>query len=372
MPVYCIVFQMQRSNEIRTRFGMYIVFVVLLSAVTVRGKACLQFCDCVGDQHVVADCSGKKLNRVPTNVNSTMYYIDLSNNSITEIRMSDFRGYANISILNLSNNLISDIAEDSFKELINVTHIYLSENNISYLPPSTFNHNSNLKKLYLKSNPITLPQHESILQSDSITYLDVAFCNITVFSAEIFSALPNLVAIRLDGNVLTNITTETFEPLRNLEEIYMESETVKYAEPSNQEFLNYLEKRGIKYYGPAVCREESSTAIPLNLQLTVPVANPSVCNQTHRVLTSATTRAISVAEATTSSVKQTMFTSNDALHTANTSSAVTHKPVLHNLNDKTEDHEGLTFKKVSGNNSPSLTITTINILSTCLGLLILL
>ena len=349
---------------------MYFVFVVLLSAVTTSGETCLEVCDCVGDQHVVADCSGQNLNKIPTNMNTTLHYIDLSNNSITEIRMSDFNGYGSISVLNLSSNGVSDIDEDSFKELINVTHIYLSDNNISYLPPSTFNHNANLKKLYLKSNPLTLPQKKSILKSDSITYIDIAFCNITVLPPEIFAALPNLVAIRLDGNVLKNITTEIFEPLRNLEEIYMESETVKCAETSYEEFLNYIGKYGIKYYGPSICCGERSTTIPLALKLTVSVANPSVCNQTHLAFTSATTRAISATEATTPSLNWTTFTSNDARHTANSvSSSVTYSPDLQNLTEMTEGHEDLSSKSLSGIHSPSLMMTTINILSTCFGLL---
>jgi len=360
---------MQHTKEIRARFRMYVVFAVLLSAVTINSESCLEICDCVGDQHVVADCSGKKLNKVPANINTTLHYIDLSNNSITDIRKSDFNGYASIRILNLSNNGISNIGGDTFKELINVTHIYLSENNITYLPPNAFNQNANLKKLYLRSNPLTLPENKSILQSDSIIYLDIAFCNITVLPVEIFGALPNLVAIRLDGNVLTNSTTETFEPLRNLEEIYMESETVKCAEKPYQDFLNYLEKRGIKYYGPAICSEECLSTMPLALKLTVPVANPAVCNQTHRVLTSATTRAVSATEAITPSPNRTTLTSNDARLTVNISSSETYSPVLHKVAEITEGHDVLNSKFLSGNNSPSLMMTTINILSTCFGLL---
>jgi len=348
---------------------MYVAFVVLLSAVTISGESCLEICDCVGDQHVVADCSGKKLNKVPANINTTLHYIDLSNNSITEIRKSDFDGYATISILNLTNNGVSDICEDSFKELINVTHVYLSDNNISYLPPNAFNQNSNLKKIYLRNNPLTLPDNESILQSDSIIYLDIAFCNITVLPVEIFAAVPNLVAIRLDGNVLVNITTETFEPLRNLEELYMESGTVNCAEKSYQEFLNYLEKRGIIYYGPAICSEECLSTIPLAVKVAVPVANPALCNQTHRLLTSVATRAITATEAITPYPNRPTFTSNDARLTVDTSSPETYNPLLHNLTEITEDHEELTSKTLSGNNSPSLMITTINILSTCFGLL---
>jgi hypothetical protein len=149
----------------------------------------------------------------------------------------------------------------------------------------------------------------------------------------------------------------------------MESETVKCAETSYQVFLNYLEKRGIRYYGPAICGEERSTTTPLALNLTVPVANPAVCNQTHQVLTSATTRPISATEATAPSLNWTTFTSNDARHTANVSSSVTHNPDLHNLTEMIEGHEEFSSKSLSGNHSPNLILTTINILSTCFGLL---
>jgi hypothetical protein len=361
------MFQVQHTNENWPRLGTRVVVIVLLSATTVRGKACLDRCECVGEQYMVADCSGKKLNKVPENVNTTLHYIDLSNNNITEIRMDDLRGYASIRILNLSSNSVSNIYEDSFKELVNVTHIYLSENNISYLPPTTFNHNVILKKLYLKGNPLTLPEHKSILQSDSITYLDVAFCNITVLPADIFVAVPNLVALRLDGNILTNITIETFEPLRNLEEIYMESETLKCAESSYEELLNYLGKRGIKYYGPAICYEECLPTVPLTV--TVHTATPTVCNQTHQAVTSIIASTISATETAMSSLKRTTFTSNEARHTANTSSLVTHNPVLPSLSDKTQGNEELTSKSLFGNSSPSLMMTIINLLSICLGLL---
>jgi Leucine-rich repeat (LRR) protein len=283
--------------------------------------------------------------------------------------MSDFNGYATISVLNLSSNGVSDIDEDSFRGLINVTHIYLSENNISYIPPRTFNQNAFLKKLYLKNNPLTLPENESILQSDSITYLDIAFCNITLLPVDTFASLPNLVAIRLDGNVLTNITTETFEPLRNLEEIYMESKTVKCAEKFYKEFLNYLEKRAIKYYGPSICCEECLSTRPFAVKLTIPILNPAVCNGTRLVLTSATTRTISSTEASIPSLNGTTFTPNDAHLTANTSSSVTYNPDLHNTTDITEDDEELSSKSLSGNHSPSRMMTAINVLSTCLGLL---
>jgi hypothetical protein len=362
------MFQVQHTNENRTGLETHVVVIVLLSATTVCGKACLEGCDCVGEQYIVADCSGKKLNKVPENVNTTLHYIDLSNNSITEIRLHDLRGYASIRILHLSNNGVSNIYEDSFKELVNVTHIYLSENNISYFPPTAFNNNVNLKKLYLKGNPLTLPEHKSILESDSITYLDIAFCDITVLPADIFVALPKLVALRLDGNILTNITIETFEPLRNLEEIYMESKTLKCAESSYQEFFKYLEKRGIKYYGPPICCEECLTTIPLTLKLTVPIATPTVYNQT-KVVTSVIASTISATETTTPSLKRTTFTSNEARHTANTSSLVTHNPVLQDLSNQTEGHEELTSKSVAGNYSPSLMMTTINLLSIYFGLL---
>ena len=368
MRMYCVVFQMQLIKENRTRFGKCAVFVVLVSTATVCGKTCLAGCHCFGEECTVADCSGKNLKKVPENVNSSLHYIDLSNNRITEIRLDDLRGYASIRIINLSNNGINKIYEDSFHELVNLTHLYLSENNISYLPPATFNHNVNLKKLYLKRNPLTIPKRTSLLASDSITYLDIAFCNITHLPAEIFVSLPHLVALRLDGNILTNIPTGTFEALKSLEEIYMESETVKCAEPSHREFIIYLQKRGIKYYGPAICCKECSNTMSLALEVTVHFANSTVSNQAHRVVTSAMENTISATETTVPSLKRTTFICDDARHGVEMSS-LTHNPVLQNFSQLTEGLEESSSKSLPGSYSPSLTTSTINLLSTCFGVL---
>jgi Leucine-rich repeat (LRR) protein len=362
---------MQHTNAKRTRFGHWGVFIILIFAVTISGNPCPDVCDCLGEEdYILADCSGQDLNKIPENNNITLYYIDLSNNSITEIRKYDLRGYKSIRILNLSNNGISNIDENLFQELVNLKYIYLSENNISSLPPTTFNRNLNLKKLYLKGNPLTLSNHTSISVSDSITYLDISFCNITLLPAGSFVSIPNLVALRLDGNILTNITIETFEPLRKLKEVYMESETSKCAESPFYEFHNYLVKRGINYYGPPVCTDECQSTIPPTLKLTAPVSTAAVPKQTQGALTSVIPRTIpAILETSTPSLKQTSLIFNETNQIANISSE-THKPVLQNFSYQTQTHDESTSESLQRNYSSNIAATAINTLAIYVSLLV--
>lgn len=361
---------MQHTKAEQTRFGQCLILMILISTGIVRGRTCLEVCDCFGEENIVADCSGRDFNKIPANFNTTLYYIDLSDNSIIEISMYDLRGYKSIRVLNLSNNGINRVYENSFQELVNLKYLYLSGNNILHLPPTVFNKNVNLKKLYLKGNPLSLSNDISILVSESITYLDIAFCNITILPATYFVSIPNLVALRLDGNMLTNITTEIFEPLRNLKEIYMESETLVCAQSSFNEFLNYLEKCGIKYYGPTVCGEECLSTIASTVNLTVPVSTSAVSNQTHIEVTSAIPRTMTgTLETAIPFLNWTQFFLNETRPTTNITSSVTHNLLLQEVGHETQIPEESTSEPLSNSYSSNLTMKSINALTICIGLL---
>lgn len=330
--------------------------------MNVNSKICLNVCECLGEEeYILADCSGRNLNRIPDNNNVTLYYIDLSNNIIDEIRTYDLRGYKGIHILNLSNNGISNIDENLFNELVNLTHIYLSENNISYVPPTVFTRNLNLKKLYLKGNPLSLSNHTSILVSDSITYLDISFSNITLLPAGCFISIPNLVAIRLDGNIFTNISTETFEPLRNLKEIYMESE--KGVVASFCAFQNYLAKREINYYGPSVCTDDSQSTAPPILKETAPVSAAVELNQTREAVGLVVPRTKpDILETSTPCPKQLSPTFNETQQTANISSII-HTQISENISYETQTHVESTSESLQRNYSSKSAVTAINTLT---------
>jgi hypothetical protein len=267
--------------------------------------------------------------------------------------MRSFRGYRSIRILKLSDNEINKIDENSLQELVHLKHLYLSANNIIRLPSTLFSSNGNLKKLYLKGNPLLISDITPIVVSDSITYLDIAYCNITVLPAEMFAAVPNLVELRLDGNLLTNITTEAFEPLRNLKEIYMESETSMCVSSSFNEFLNYLEKRGIKYYGPSVCSEEWLRAVHSTANLTAPLSTSAVANQTHTELTSVLPR-------TTTNILETSVPILNRTSPTATVMSVAHNPLFEGVSQETQLPEESTRENMDNNHSPNLAMKSTN------------
>ena len=161
--------------------------------------------------------SARGLIHVPKNLSENLTILDLSNNKITAINIDDFRKLEHVKTIDLSYNQIRTLHERSFEHVYCLEELDLSYNDIVHLPHSIFSSNQNLTKLYLKKNRLQLygdlSKAEHILDSQSLIYLDVSFCNITYISCE---GLPNLKTLITDGNRLTQQDVEIINPPENL------------------------------------------------------------------------------------------------------------------------------------------------------------
>ena len=164
--------------------------------------------------------SGQGLTHVPNNLSENLVQLDLSFNNITEIMKDDFRTLEQVKIIDLSSNQIQILHERSFEHAYCLEELNLSYNSIIHLPHSIFRSNQNLKTLYLKKNRLLafgdLSKAQHILESKSLIYLDVSFCNITYISCESLKGLPNLKTLKTDGNPLTQQNFEIKNPPKNL------------------------------------------------------------------------------------------------------------------------------------------------------------
>jgi hypothetical protein len=165
--------------------------------------------------------SSRGLTRVPQNLSENLVTLDLSDNNITEITIADFRTLKQVKIINLSYNQIRTLYEGSFEHVSCLEELDLSNNYIDHLPHSIFSSNKNLQKLYLKKNSLQafgdLSKAQHILDSKSLIYLDISFCNITSISCEsLIKGIPNLKELKIDGNPLTQQNVEIENPLKNL------------------------------------------------------------------------------------------------------------------------------------------------------------
>ena len=177
----------------------------------------LSFTSCIEVTEVL---SARGLTHVPKNLSENVVTLDLSVNNITVINIDDFRTLKQVKSIDLSYNQIQTLHARSFEHVCRLQELDLSYNNIVLLPHSIFSGNQNLKKLYLKKNRLQVfgdfSKAEHILDSQSLIYLDVSFCNITYISYESLKGLPNLATLITVGNPLIQKEVEIKNSLKNL------------------------------------------------------------------------------------------------------------------------------------------------------------
>jgi hypothetical protein len=211
---------------------------------------------CYEDYAILTD---RGLSEVPKDLQQNVTILDLSNNSITTIERNDFSKVRQVKNINLSYNKIHIIYEGSFQYVGDLEELNLSYNNIINLPPNIFSGNNNLTKVYLQKNWLKVTGYESktwhILESTSLTYLDISFCNITSISQESFSGLPNLETLKLSGNSLKHLDVEIIKTLKNLKEMHIE-----FCNPSTfEKFCFHLREQIMKFTLFPPCSSSNKT-----------------------------------------------------------------------------------------------------------------
>jgi hypothetical protein len=190
--------------------------------------------------------SARGFTHVPKNLSENLLTLDLSNNNITAIGKDDFRTLKQVKTINLSYNQIQTLHERSFEQAYCLQELDLSYNNIVHLPNSIFSNNHKLTKLYLKKNNLQVfgdfSKAHHILDSQSLIYLDISFCNITYISCESLKGLPKLQTLKTDGNNLTQQNVEMKIPpinLKTMKKVFCNSSTFEI-------FCCNLQEQGVK------------------------------------------------------------------------------------------------------------------------------
>ena len=149
-------------------------------------------------------CSEEGLTRVPAIPESEILKLDLSSNKIQTINGNDLRNLSEIILINLSYNELRIVSKYAFTEQRNLQEVDMSFNYLYYLHRDTFANNNKLSKLYLKNTFISFQFDVPFLNSRSLRYLDVSFCNITSIHKATLVELPNLTELDMEGNCITD------------------------------------------------------------------------------------------------------------------------------------------------------------------------
>ncbi|ODN03218.1 Protein toll [Orchesella cincta] len=133
-----------------------------------------------------------------------MAYLSLDNNKIETVEPDSFKNCSSLSDLNLSSNKLKSIP-GALQNLKGLKTIDLGENLITDISNASYQGLQNLYGLRLTGNAIKLLPRDAFSQMNALKIINCAKNNITYAEPGVFDNNPNLQAIRLDSNQITNI-----------------------------------------------------------------------------------------------------------------------------------------------------------------------
>ena len=200
---------------------------VRLSGESIRlndlSALCPKGCSCTANENLSVMCREMILSHVPTCAQfKSLIEMDLSFNSINEVKPDFFESCSIISTLIMKNGKIEKIAFGAFDSLKDLQTLDLSHNELHYIPHDLVIHNQKLKCFSLSHNPLTMLQDDGpILTSSSLLHLHMENCMISELSTTSLSQLPNLQSLDLSRNELKVLFEATLLQLPNLNEVYL-------------------------------------------------------------------------------------------------------------------------------------------------------
>ena len=195
------------------------------------------------------DISSNQLTRLPKlyTSNSRLQHLIAHHNKLAVIDDDDFNGMSSLSFLDLSNNNISQISNNAFIDCVSLYQLQLAHNPVIQLP--TFHNLSNLAELsvshcLIEALPDDLCETCRELGVLSAEYNDIksvpnlSKCNklrevllqkndLTTIDASTFQGLLQLRTIDLSYNKISSLTIDTFQGLTNLKYLYLDHNAIR-------------------------------------------------------------------------------------------------------------------------------------------------
>ncbi|XP_038211120.1 protein artichoke-like [Zerene cesonia] len=147
----------------------------------------------------------KSFNNEFTNSLKDLYTLKLSSNDISSVNLSYFKELVS---LDLSNNSLSSFYSNFFSELDYLQSLDISNNKISSLPPGIFHHLRILKLLNISSNSLSNIRYGTFNGLNRTELVDLSKNNITELDEHVFHECSELRRIILDNNHINKLDIE--------------------------------------------------------------------------------------------------------------------------------------------------------------------
>jgi len=141
----------------------------------------------------------------------------LSRNEIREIVPGTLETFSYLEYLQLDYNKIEHLESDVFGGLVKLIYINLQGNELQYLHPDTFSGLPKLQDLHLMENlGLQIPTDRHFINSHSLKYLGMSYCNVNSVSVETFANVSALEGLSLSYNNLRSLDINILKTLTKL------------------------------------------------------------------------------------------------------------------------------------------------------------
>ncbi|XP_028288635.1 toll-like receptor 22 [Parambassis ranga] len=189
----------------RHKLATFFLFLTILNCIGRDDGYSLQSCRITKNSAVCVNIIREKLKAVPHDIPPTVTSLDLHNNHISRINVSDFKDLPVLTVLDLNKNVISAIDGGAFAKLISLEKLNLNNNRLAKLHERVFEGLSRLTVLRVSRNKIKQVDSASLRSLTSLKFLDISYnklAHITNVHA-ILQQLPHLQELHVNNNGLT-------------------------------------------------------------------------------------------------------------------------------------------------------------------------
>ncbi|XP_075975883.1 uncharacterized protein LOC142976421 [Anticarsia gemmatalis] len=170
------------------------------------------------------------MNTLPQNVfqnNQALMTVDLSYVGLKALPVNLFSKNPNIKEIYLSNNLLQEVSENTFKNLRNLTHLDLSYNNIANIRTPAFVNVMSIQYLSLKGNQLSAFKGEFFNTGTSLEVIDLSDNQLSYLFPSSFKIHPRLREIILTNNKFNFFPSELISTLQYLELVDLSGNALK-------------------------------------------------------------------------------------------------------------------------------------------------
>lgn len=183
--------------------------------------------DFFGSRLQYIDISHVGLDRIPQSLTKFVRDLRLAKNNLTFISAGDFDSYPYLGLLVLDDNCVSEIENDALGRQEYLMRLWLNGNCLTKVPP---NLPPSLLALYMEENKLTELSSYSFKGLIHLEQLFLQRNEIKFMTSCVFCDLVNLKSLDLQANQIENLTAGVFSNLTQLQTLDLSQNNLKFID----------------------------------------------------------------------------------------------------------------------------------------------